>query len=164
MTIGSFSKTYSMSGWRVGYAIAPEALVHRFVVVVEHTLTCVPAFIQRAALWALQNADPETDRFREMLRERRDHLLARLDDLPGFSCVRPQGALFAFPRYELGLGSVEFSRRLLDEEKVAVVPGVAFGPSGEGHLRISFSNAPDILEEAMVRLGRFLERNGAARG
>ena len=116
VTIGSFSKAYAMTGWRVGYAIAPEPLVRRLVVAVEHTLTCVPPFVQRAALWALQNADAETDRFRESLQERRDHLLARLDDLPGISYVRPQGALYVFPQeYRLarGLFQRQFAHPLL---------------------------------------------------
>jgi len=164
VTIGSFSKTFAMTGWRVGYAVAPEALARRLVVVVEHTLTCVPPFVQRAALWALENAQSDADRFRESLRERRDHLLARLDDLPGISYVQPQGALYVFPHYELPLGPVDFATRFLEEERVALVPGVAFGPSGERHLRVSFSSPPEVLDEGMLRLGRFLERNGASRG
>jgi aspartate/methionine/tyrosine aminotransferase len=164
VTIGSFSKSYAMTGWRAGYAVAPPPIMHRLVSVVEHTVTCVPPFVQRACLWALANAEADAIRFREQLRERRDHLLARLDDLPGLSYVQPQGALYVFPKYEVALSSAEFATRLLDEEHVAIVPGVAFGPHGEGHIRLSFTSPLDVLDEAMVRLGRFLEARGAARG
>lgn len=164
VTIGSFSKTYAMTGWRLGYAIAPPEIRARLLKVVEHTLTCVPGFVQRAGLWALDHEESAADRFREQFRERRDHLLARLDDLPGISYVRPEGAFYVFPRYDLPWDSVDFCRRLLEEERVALVPGSSFGPHGEGHVRISYSSPVERLEEGMQRLGRFLERHGARRG
>ena len=164
VTIGSFSKVYSMTGWRAGFAVAPREIRERLVKVMEHTLTCLPPFIQRACVWALEHAGDDETRFREKFRERRDHLLARLDDLPGISYVRPEGAFYAFPRYELPYPSVEFTHRLLEEEHVALVPGVSFGPGGEGHVRISYSSSLDQLDEGMRRLGRFLESHGARRG
>ncbi len=164
VTIGSFSKLYAMTGWRAGYVVAPPKIRERLVKVVEHTLTCIPPFVQRACLWALQNAGPDEVRFREKFRERRDHLLARLDDLPGITCVPPEGAFYAFPAFELNMSSTEFCRALLEEEQVAVVPGIAFGPDGERHVRISYTNSLDTIDAAMERLGRFLERHGARRG
>ena len=164
ITIGSFSKVYAMTGWRAGFAIAPPELRRRLIRVMEHTLTCVPPFVQRACLWALKHAGPDEVRFRETFRERRDHLLNRLDDLPGISYVRPEGAFYVFPKYDLPWSSTEFTLRLLEEERVALVPGVAFGPRGEGRVRISYSNSLDRLDEGMQRLGRFLERHGARRG
>jgi len=164
VTIGSFSKRFAMTGWRAGYVVAPSPIRERIVKVVEHTLTCLPPFVQRACLWALEHAGPDADRFREEFRERRNHLLARLDDLPGIECVRPDGAFYAFPRFHLPISSVEFSRRLLEEERVAVVPGVAFGARGEGHVRLSYTSPIDELETATGRLRRFLERHGADRG
>jgi len=164
VTVGSFSKVYSMTGWRAGYAAAPPTIRLRLVKVMEHTLTCLPPFIQRACLWALKNAGPEEVRFREVFRERRDHLLARLDDLPGISYSRPEGAFYVFPSYDLPLTSLEFTRRLLDEEHLALVPGISFGPHGEKHLRISYSSSVDRLDDGMQRLERFLERHGAQRG
>lgn len=164
VTIGSFSKVYSMTGWRAGYAVAPPEIRKRLVKVMEHTLTCVPPFIQRACCWALDNAGAEEERFRTLFRERRDHLLTRLDDLPGLSYVRPEGAFYVFPSYELPLSSVDFSLRLLEEERLALVPGVSFGPCGEGHVRISYSSPLAALDDGMQRLGRFLERHGASRG
>jgi len=164
VTVGSFSKLYAMTGWRAGYVAAPPTIRERLVKVVEHTLTCIPPFVQRACLWALEHAGPDEDRFREKFRERRNHLLARLDDLPGITCEPPEGAFYAFPAYEPKMSSVEFSRALLDEEKVALVPGIAFGPRGEGHLRISYTNSLDTIDAAMDRLGSFLERHGGRRG
>ena len=164
VTIGSFSKTYSMTGWRAGYAVAPPEILRRLVKVMEHTLTCVPPFVQRACLWALEHADEQSERFREVFRQRRDHLLARLDDLPGLRYVRPSGAFYVFPEYELPLSSIEFAQRLLDEEHLALVPGVAFGPAGERHVRISYSRPVEELEDGVERLRRFLDRHGAQRG
>jgi aspartate aminotransferase len=164
VTIGSFSKVYSMTGWRAGYACAPPAIRTRLVKVMEHTLTCLPPFIQRACLWALQNAAADEERFRELFRERRDNLLARMDDLPGISYTRPEGAFYVFPSYDLPMTSVEFTRRLLEEEHLALVPGVSFGPGGEKHVRISYSSPVELLDDGMRRLGSFLERHGARRG
>ena len=164
ITIGSFSKVYAMTGWRAGFAVAPREIRARLVKVMEHTLTCIPPFVQKACLWALEHAGPDEVRFRELFRERRDHLLARLDDLPGISYTRPEGAFYVFPAYDLRMSSVEFAHRLLDEERLALVPGTSFGPRGEGHVRISYSSSVAQLDDGMERLGRFLERHGARRG
>ncbi|MGD0250857.1 MAG: pyridoxal phosphate-dependent aminotransferase [Thermoplasmata archaeon] len=164
VTIGSFSKVYSMTGWRAGFAVAPPALRSRLVKVMEHTLTCVPPFIQKACLWALENAGPDEVRFRNVFRERRDLVLGRLDDLPGIVYTRPEGAFYVFPSYDLRMTSVEFAQRLLEEERLALVPGSSFGPHGEGHVRISYSSSVEQLDDGMQRLGRFLERHGASRG
>jgi aspartate aminotransferase len=164
VTIGSFSKTYSMTGWRAGYAIAPAPIRDRLVRVVENTISCIPPFVQVACRWALENAAADVVRFREAFRERRDHLLARLDDLPGISCERTDGTFYLFPRYSLHLPSTDVSRLLLREEKLSLVPGIAFGDAGENHLRISCSAPVQALDDAAQRLGRFLERHGASRG
>ena len=164
VTIGSFSKVFSMTGWRAGFAVAPPKIRSRLVKVMEHTLTCLPPFIQMACLWALQNAGPDEVRFREIFRQRRDQLLSRLDGVRGISYVRPQGAFYVFPRFSLQWSSVEFTNRLLEEERLALVPGVSFGPAGERHVRISYSSPVPLLEDGVVRLGRFLERHGAPRG
>jgi aspartate/methionine/tyrosine aminotransferase len=164
VTVGSFSKTFAMSGWRAGFAIAPPEIAARLVRVVEHTLTCLPPFVQDACAWALEHAEADHLRLKEQLRERRGVLLGRLDDLAGLSYEPPDGALYVFPRYDLKIPSGEFARRLLAEEGVAVAPGAAFGPRGEGHVRIAYTMPPEPLEEAASRLGAFLERLGAARG
>ena len=156
VTIGSFSKLYAMTGWRAGFAAAPAEIRARLVKVMEHTLTCVPPFIQKACLWALEHAGPDEARFRTAFRERRDHLLRRLSQVPGLTTVRPEGAFYVFPRYDLDLPSVAFCSDLLRDEKLAVVPGVAFGPDGEHHVRISYSSPVEALDEGVGRLERFL--------
>ena len=162
VTVGSFSKTFSMTGWRIGYAVGPPTVVSRLVKVMEHTLTCVPSFIQKACLWALQHAREDAEEFRRRFRKRRDRLLELLDDVPGLSYVKPSGAFYVFPRYDLPLPSIDFCSRLLAEEKLALVPGVAFGPAGERHVRISYSSPESKLEEGVRRLRRFLQRHRAS--
>jgi aspartate/methionine/tyrosine aminotransferase len=161
VTIGSFSKSFAMTGWRAGYAVAPPAIRRRLVTVMEHTLTCLPPFVQRACLWALEHGEAETARFREEFRARRDALVAALRAIPGLTVPVPRGAFYVFPRYDLPLSSVEFAERLLEEEKLAVVPGVAFGPAGEGHVRLSYTSPRTRLEEGARRLERFMNRHRA---
>ncbi len=155
-TIGSFSKEFAMTGWRIGFVNAPPAIAQRLVKVVEHTLTCLPPFIQRAALWALEHGGEDAARFRETFRHRRDLLCGLLEGAPGLSCPRPEGAFYLFPRFRAPLTSVKFSYALLKEERVAVVPGVAFGPRGEHHVRISYTAPDDVLREGAARIRRFL--------
>jgi aspartate aminotransferase len=159
VTIGSFSKIYAMTGWRAGFAVAPPELRDRLVKVIEHTLTCIPPFVQRACAWALENASADEDRFRSIFRARRDHLLSRLASVDGLTTVRPEGAFYVFPRYDLDVPSTGFASRLLDEERLAVVPGIAFGPSGERHFRISYSSPESALDDGVDRLDRFLRRH-----
>jgi len=164
VTIGSFSKAFAMTGWRVGYAVAPPEIRRRLVRVIEHALTCVPPFLQRACLWALENAGPDEARFREEFRARRDHLVRRLASVEGLATVRPEGAFYVFPRYDLARPSVEFCASLLEEERLAVVPGIAFGPSGERHVRISYTSPIAALDDGVDRLDRFLRRHRGRSG
>jgi aspartate aminotransferase len=156
VTIGSFSKMFAMTGWRCGYAVAPAALKQRLVKVIEHSYTCVPPFIQRACLWGLQNAEPDVVRFREEFRRRRDALYDLLREIPGLDVVRPAGAFYMFPRYDLPISSVEFCNQVLDREHMAVVPGISFGPHGEKHFRMSFTSPMASLEDGAGRLRHFL--------
>jgi aspartate aminotransferase len=158
VTIGSFSKLYAMTGWRVGFAVAPNSVVRRLIKVVEHTLTCTPPFVQKACVWALAHAGPEEDRIRAVFRERRGHILARLSRVAGLTTIAPEGAFYVFPRYDIPLPSVRFCADLLAEEKLAVVPGLAFGPHGERHIRISYSSPLPALTEGVDRLERFMQR------
>jgi aspartate aminotransferase len=160
VTIGSFSKMFAMTGWRCGYAVAPSGLRAGLVKVVEHTYTCVPPFIQRACLWGLQNAEPDVVRFREEFRRRRDALFELLREIPGLEVMRPAGAFYMFPRYDLPIPSVDFCNQVLDREHLAVVPGVSFGPQGEHHFRMSFTAPMASLEEGARRLDHFLRAAG----
>ncbi len=157
VTIGSFSKMFAMTGWRAGYAVAPPRLKTRLVKVVEHTLTCIPPFIQQACLWGLQNSSADIERFRREFQRRRDRLYELLSKIPGLQLHRPAGAFYMFPHYDLPVDSVEFCRRVLETEKLAVVPGVSFGPAGERHFRVSFTAAMPELEDGAARLRHFVE-------
>jgi aspartate/methionine/tyrosine aminotransferase len=161
ITVGSFSKRYAMTGWRAGYAIAPPAVVKRLVRVMEHTLTCLPPFIQAACLWALEHGNAEVERFRREFESRRDRIVRALAEVPGIELTPPGGAFYVFPRYALPMSSTEFCEKLLEEEHLGIVPGVAFGPDGEHHVRISFSRPAPELDEGVERLRRFLKRHAA---
>ncbi|MGA7923930.1 MAG: aminotransferase class I/II-fold pyridoxal phosphate-dependent enzyme [Thermoplasmata archaeon] len=159
VTIGSFSKIFAMTGWRIGYVVAPPTIRARLVKVIEHTLTCVAPFIQEAASWGLDHAEPDAQRFREEFRRRRDRLMHLLEDIPGLRVMRPRGAFYVFPEFDLPFSSIVFSERLLEEEKMAVVPGVAFGPAGERHVRISYTRPLPELEDGARRLAQFMARH-----
>ncbi|HTW39474.1 MAG TPA: pyridoxal phosphate-dependent aminotransferase [Thermoplasmata archaeon] len=156
VTVGSFSKLYAMTGWRAGFVAAPPDIRGKLVKVMEHTLTCLPPFVQRACLWALENAAADEQRFRQAFRERRDHLLGRLRSVEGLTTVSPEGAFYVFPRYDVPVPSLEFCSRLLAREKLALVPGVAFGPHGERHVRLSYTAPIATLDDGVDRLERFL--------
>ena len=158
--IQSFSKTYCMTGWRVGWLIGRKDLVSRATQLNEFMVSCAPAFAQRAAETALLWGE---DPLREMvcrLRENRDLCLAALAKLPGVSISSPQGAFYLFPRIESASDSFDFCKRLLMETKVGLAPGVAFGAGGEDHVRICYASDRAILEEAMARLKLFLDSRG----
>lgn len=156
--LGGFSKSYAMTGWRVGYACGPREIIAAMHKVHQYAIMSAPTLGQVAALGALTcDGDPAEAITREFS-ARRDILVSGLRDI-GLPCVEPRGAIYAFPSIaHLGLSSEAFAERLLREEKVAVVPGNAFGPSGEGHVRIAYTVSSAMLEEALERLDRFVRR------
>jgi aminotransferase len=156
VTLGGFSKSYAMTGWRVGYVCAPEplaALMHR---IHQYTMLCAPHMSQIAALEAMRTAQDDVE---EMVADydRRRRLFAKgLDEL-GLTCPEPGGAFYVFPSIRTtGLSSQDFAEGLLEQEKVAVVPGDVFGPSGEGHVRCSYATSLPQLEQALERIARFV--------
>ncbi len=156
VVLGGFSKSYAMTGWRVGYVCAPEplaALMHR---IHQYTMLCAPHMSQIAALEAMRTAQDEVE---EMVADydRRRRLFAKgLDEL-GLTCPEPGGAFYVFPSIRsTGMSSQEFAEGLLEQEKVAVVPGDVFGPSGEGHVRCSYATSLPQLEQALARIARFV--------
>jgi aminotransferase len=160
--IGGFSKAYAMTGWRVGYLAAPAAMLEGIVKVHQYGIMSAPTTAQDAALVALTTGDADVERMVAEYDRRRRLLVDGLNRL-GLTTFEPRGAFYAFPRISsTGLDSEAFAQRLLEEERVAVVPGVAFGPSGEGHVRACYATAYEQLEEALVRIGRFVERHRAA--
>ena len=156
--MGGFSKAYAMTGWRIGWLAAPAELVEGIVKIHQYTIMTAPTVAQDAALVAITDGEPEVAR---MLAEydRRRRLVVDSFNAMGLETFEPRGAFYAFPRItSTGLDADTFSRRLLEEEHVAVVPGGAFGPSGAEHVRACYATSYERLEEAMARIGRFVER------
>lgn len=156
--MGGFSKAYAMTGWRVGYLAAPAGILEGIVKVHQYGIMSAPTIAQDAALAALQDGEPEVERMVAEYDRRRRLVVDGLNALD-LETFEPRGAFYAFPRItSTGLDDETFTERLLREERVAVVPGSAFGPSGAGHVRMCYATAYDRLEEALVRIGRFVER------
>ncbi|MCS6950108.1 MAG: aminotransferase class I/II-fold pyridoxal phosphate-dependent enzyme [Armatimonadota bacterium] len=157
--LGGFSKSYAMTGWRIGYACAPAPLLEMMMKVHQYTMLCAPIVAQKAAEEALERGETEVERMRREYDRRRRLVVERLNDM-GLECVPPQGAFYVFPSIRCtGLSSEEFTERLLWEERVAVVPGNVFGASGEGHVRLSYATSLPKIEEALRRIERFVLRH-----
>ncbi len=161
--MGGFSKAYAMTGWRVGWLCAPANLIEGIVKVHQYGIMSAPTTAQDAALVALDQAEADVERMRSEYDRRRRMFVAGLNAI-GLRTFEPRGAFYAFPEVTraTGLSSEAFAERLLEEEHVAVVPGSAFGPSGEGHVRACYATAYDQLEESLVRIGRFVDRHRAS--
>ena len=156
--INGFSKGFAMTGWRLGYACGPKAIIEQMVKIHQFAIMCAPTNSQYAAVEALRNCDNEVQEMREAYNERRRFLMHEFKRI-GLQCFEPFGAFYVFPSIqEFGMTSEEFAMRFLEEEKVAVVPGTAFGDCGEGFLRISYAYSIDDLKEAIGRLEKFITR------
>lgn len=154
--INGFSKAYAMTGWRLGYACAPAEILEQMLKIHQFAIMCAPTTSQYAAISALRNGDDDVMKMREEYNERRRYLVHRFKEM-GLQCFEPFGAFYIFPSIqEFGMTSEEFANRFLREEKVAVVPGTAFGACGEGFLRISYAYSLDNLKIALERLERFI--------
>ena len=156
--INGFSKAYAMTGWRLGYACGPKEILAQMIKIHQYAIMCAPTVSQYAAVTALREGDEEIARMRESYNQRRRFVLTRLEEM-GVPCFEPEGAFYVFPNISgFGLSSEEFATRLLKEEKVAVVPGNAFGNSGEGFIRISYAYSLKQLKEALGRMERFVKK------
>jgi aminotransferase len=154
--LGGFSKAYAMTGWRIGYACGPRDIIQAMHKVHQYVIMSAPTLAQAGALGALRCSVDCSEKIIQEFSRRRDMVVHALDDI-GLPCVEPQGAMYAFPSIaSTGLSSAHFSEQLLLKEKVAVVPGDAFGASGEGHVRIAHTVPADVLEEALERIYRFV--------
>jgi aminotransferase len=159
--MGGFSKAYAMTGWRVGWMCAPAPILEGIVKVHQYGIMSAPTTAQDAALVALTDGEPDVVRMLAEYDRRRRMFVDGLNAV-GLETFEPRGAFYAFPRItSTGLDSETFAQRLLEEERVAVIPGTAFGPSGEGHVRACYATSYEQLQEALVRIGRFLERGRA---
>lgn len=156
--INGFSKAYAMTGWRLGYACAPAVIMEQMTKIHQFAIMCAPTTSQYAAVEALRNGDDDVAHMRESYNQRRRYLMHAFKEM-GLKCFEPYGAFYVFPCIkEFGMTSDEFAERLLREEKVAVVPGTAFGACGEGFLRISYAYSLDNLKIAMEKIAAFIAR------
>lgn len=154
--INGFSKSYAMTGWRLGYAVGPKEIIEQMIKIHQFAIMCAPTTSQYAAIEALKNGDADVQRMRSAYDERRRYLISAFREM-GLDCFEPFGAFYVFPCIkELGMTSDEFATKLLMEEKVAVVPGNAFGDCGEGFLRISYAHSIENLKIALERMKRFV--------
>ena len=156
--MGGFSKSYAMTGWRVGYAAAPAEILEAMMKVHQYVTMCAPTMSQAAAVEALHRGSVHVEEMRESYDRRRRVMVKAFNDM-GLTCFEPKGAFYAFPSIvSSGLSSEEFAERLLMEEQVAVVPGSAFGACGEGHVRCCYATSLDEIREALDRIQRFIDR------
>ena len=158
VTVHGFSKTYSMTGWRLGWLVAPSPLFREISKVQEHTITCATAFAQKAGVAALRGPTTPLQAMVKEFRARRDLVLKELATIEGLSTHRPTGAFYVFPRYDAEIDSATLSERILKEASVAVTPGSAFGEAGEGHLRISYAASRETIAEGLHRIREVFAR------
>ncbi len=156
--INGFSKSYAMTGWRLGYACAPKEIIKQMTKIHQFAIMCAPTTSQYAAVEALKNGDKDVEEMKRAYNQRRRFLIQSFKDL-NIECFEPYGAFYVFPCIkEFNMTSEEFATRLLEEEKVAAIPGSAFGKSGEYHLRISYAYSLESLKIAMARFKKFVDR------
>lgn len=158
--ISGFSKAFAMTGWRVGYAAAPHSIIEAMMKIHQYSILCSPIASQMAALEALNRGEKDMRLMRKEYHKRRNVIVDGFNKL-GLPCPHPEGAFYAFPSIKrLPMRSEEFCRALLEEENVAVVPGTAFGAGGEGFIRCSYASSMENINEALKRIGSFLDRRG----
>ena len=159
IVINGFSKSYAMTGWRLGYAVGPALIIEQMTKIHQFAIMCAPTNSQYAGVEALKNGDADVELMRDAYDKRRRFLLHALRGM-GLECFEPYGAFYVFPCIKsLGMTSDEFATKLLKEEKVALVPGTAFGECGEGYLRISYAYSIDNLKIALERIERFVVKH-----
>jgi aspartate aminotransferase len=158
VTVNGFSKGYAMTGWRLGYAAGPAPVMTEMLKVQQHSVGCAGSFVQRGGLAALTGTQQPVQDMADAYTRRMHLITDGLNSLPGISCARPSGGFYAFPDIR-GTGfasSADFATWLLREAHVAVMPGTAFGPGGEGHVRLSFATSEAVIEEALARMATAL--------
>lgn len=152
ITVNGFSKTYSMTGWRIGWLTAPTSLVDAMGRLQEHTITCVPPFVQMGGIAALKGSQAFIERIRKQLIRKRDLMHKGLNSIDGIECEKPQGTFYIFPRYDFDINSENLAEYLLNKVGVLVVPGRFFGKMGEHHVRMAFAKEKKSIEEGLRRL------------
>jgi aminotransferase len=159
--VGGFSKSYAMTGWRIGFVAGPEEILSAVAKVHQYVIMCAPTMAQHAAVQALRHGEPDVKEMVQAYDRRRRRIVQGLNEI-GLPTFEPRGAFYCFPRVsDLGMDDVTFAERLLVEEHVALVPGSAFGPTGKGHVRACYAAPMEEIEEALARVRRFVERHAA---
>jgi aminotransferase len=159
--LGGFSKAYAMTGWRLGFAAGNKEIIAAMTKIHQYTMLCAPIAAQKAAIEALKFGEPDVQEMVADYNRRRLVMVKGLNSL-GLDCFEPRGAFYAFPSIKAsGLNSEDFSEKLLHEEKVVVIPGTAFGSCGEGHVRCCYATSLPEIEEALLRIKKFLTRHRA---
>jgi aminotransferase len=157
LTFQSFSKTYAMPGWRVGYAAGPKEIIQAMTRIHIYCGLCSPTISQLAALEALKGDQSCIEKMRKEYNRRRKLIVKRLDEIPGINCLTPEGTFYAFPNIKnLGMKSNEVAQFFLKKAKVLVVPGTEFGKYGEGYIRLSYATSYEKIEEALNRIGKIV--------
>ena len=157
--LNGFSKTYAMTGWRIGYAAARQDIIDAMIKIHQYTMLCASIMSQTAAIEALNHSEDDIELMVSEYDQRRRFMITRLREI-GLSCFEPKGAFYTFPSIKTtGMTSEEFAEKLLIEEKIAVVPGSAFGPCGEGYIRCCYATSLSEIEEALNRMGKFVKRH-----
>ena len=164
IVVNGFSKSYAMTGWRLGYACGPEPVIKIMTKIHQSAIMSAPTTSQYAAITALRDCDGEIDRMRDEYNMRRRLVVRSFNDM-GLTCFEPRGAFYAFPCIRsTGMSSQEFCTKLLEQKHVAIIPGDAFGASGEGYCRVSYAYSVEHLTEALKRIREFLQENGLVQG
>jgi len=158
ITVNGFSKSYAMTGWRIGWLVANDDLIKEILKIQQHTLTCVTSFVQYGGLEALRGPQDSIPRMVEIFRQRRDLIMEFLEDIPTLSAEKPEGAFYVFAKYDHDMSSMDMAEYLLNTAHVAMTPGIAFGPHGEGHLRISYTTHRQNIETGMLAIKEALEK------
>ena len=157
ISIFSLSKSYAMTGWRAGYVVAGPKIISLVNKFLEHTVSCFPPFIEKASAYALNKCDSNILEFKKAYKERRDFISEKLEEVPSLISNPIEGAFYAIPKYSSDLNSISVSKSILQKENVAVLPGISFGPSGEHHVRLSFSGSMEEIDEGMKRIKNFFQ-------
>jgi aspartate aminotransferase len=152
ITVNGFSKSYSMTGWRIGWVVAPTPIFKELNKLQTQSITCVTSFVQMAGVEALKGPQDSVTRMVAEFKERRELVYRLMSEIPSLSCPKPKGAFYLFPRYQFEMSSEDMATYLLEKAHVAVTPGISFGPSGEGHIRISYATSREDIVEGMKRI------------
>ncbi len=156
LTVNGFSKTFAMTGWRLGYVAGNRGIISRILNVQQHVVTCATSFVQEAGVTALNGPQEPVEEMIRAYRARRDVIVSALQQMPGVHCNMPEGAFYAFPRFDTFPSSDALAATLLDNCQIATIPGLAFGKTGEQHLRFSYACSMDDIEAGMEKLDKFL--------